>query len=76
MEELAGHDASSGDGLGGFLATAYPASFISLEDKITHEDALSVSLLGLGVFVAGICAGGALADRFGPRPVAATGHLR
>jgi hypothetical protein len=32
-------------------------------------------MLGLGVLVAGICPG-ALADRFGPRPVAATGYLR
>ena len=58
-----------------FLTIAYPATFITLEDKFTHLEALSVSLLGLAVLVAGICAGGALADRLGPRPVSATGYL-
>jgi MHS family proline/betaine transporter-like MFS transporter len=58
-----------------YLTVAYPATFITLEDKFTHVEALSASLLGLAALVAGVCAGGALADRFGPRPVSAAGYV-
>ncbi|HZA59773.1 MAG TPA: MFS transporter [Solirubrobacterales bacterium] len=58
-----------------FLTVAYPATFVALEDKFTHVEALTVALAGLVTLAAGIRAGGALADRLGPRSVSATGYL-
>jgi MFS family permease len=60
---------------GFFLTVAFPTVFVTLADKFTHVQALAVGAVGLGALIVGIPAGGALADRFGPRPVAGLGYV-
>jgi MFS transporter, MHS family, proline/betaine transporter len=60
---------------GFYLTVAFPTVFVTLDDKFTHVQALIVGAVGLTALIAGIMVGGALADRFGPRPVAGVGYL-
>jgi MFS transporter, MHS family, proline/betaine transporter len=53
----------------------YPVVFVALADKFTPVEALAVGAVGLAFLVAGICLGGALGDRLGPRPVSTAGFL-
>lgn len=56
-----------------FLTVSYSVVFVALADKFSPTESLTVGMVGLAVLVAGIMGGGLLADRFGPRPVSATG---
>jgi MFS family permease len=58
-----------------FLTVAYPVVFVALADKFTPVEALVVGGTALAFLVAGICVGGTLGDRFGPRPVSAAGFI-
>ena len=71
-----GDDGSVGMISPGFnLTVAFPTVFVTLDDRFTHVQALIVGALGLAGLIAGIMVGGALADRFGARPVAGLGYL-